>query len=480
LDPDLQWSIFAADISLIMKKHFNLLLSGLFSIFLAQSCSSQTTKNTAWNGKWAVMFASTDIGEVRTFLEFEFGDSTFTAHTRENADKDILGTWKSFLGRRFTSSFAHGSLINITDGKTALRNDTLFLRGIFRCAIGNYYFRGFIKKDSLSVALLNGKFENKGTIRGSRTGSVQLPDYSKITQKAIGIAKENIYSKALLQSKDWKSFEQNIRETSLKMKDDLELVFAFYYYAGKLPVSHFSLLRLPAKDPGGEEDKPSKQISLEEKSPETVYMKITSFAGTREEMDSAFKIIIGKHYRNLIVDLRDNPGGSIEAGMSFATHIADTAYYGGVFLTQKWYVTHSAIPSANDYNKLPVFTESNFDLLIEGIHKQEGLCLRVIPAKDRYKGRLFLLTNGSTASTCEPIIYGLKQLKRATIVGEKTAGAMLNGEFFAIEDGFSVIIPTAEYYASDGYRIDQQGVKPDIEVKEKEALNYVLNTVLKK
>jgi len=32
----------------------------------------------------------------------------------------------------------------------------------------------------------------------------------------------------------------------------------------------------------------------------------------------------------------------------------------------------------------------------------------------------------------------------------------LNGEQFKLTSGFSVFVPTADYYAKDGYRIDQQ------------------------
>ena len=39
-------------------------------------------------------------------------------------------------------------------------------------------------------------------------------------------------------------------------------------------------------------------------------------------------------------------------------------------------------------------------------------------------------------------------------------------------------IPTADYYTSDGYRIEQNGVKPDIETKSEEALNKVLSELI--
>ena len=231
------------------------------------------------------------------------------------------------------------------------------------------------------------------------------------------------------------------------MQDDLEMVFAFFYYAGKLPFSHFALMRLPPEEKDAEE-KPAKQVSLEEKSRETVYMKIKSFGGTAAEMDSVFSIVLNKNYKNLVVDLRDNPGGSVEAGMKFARYVTDSAFYGGVFLTQKWFDKHQSAPNINDYSKLPHFSEANFDLIIKGIHQQEGLCLEIVPETSRYRGNLFILTNSGTASTCEPIVYGLKQQKRAVIVGEKTAGAMLNGEFFLLKDGSQRFVAAHDFAQS--------------------------------
>src|SRR5690606_42154192 len=89
-----------------------------------------------------------------------------------------------------------------------------------------------------------------------------------------------------------------------------------------------------------------------------------------------------------------------------------------------------------------------------------------------------ILTNKNTASTCEPIVYELQRQKRAIIIGEKTAGAMLNGEMFELNQSFKMFIPTADYYTSDGYRIDLNGVKPDIETKSEDALTVALNRVV--
>lgn len=215
-------------------------------------------------------------------------------------------------------------------------------------------------------------------------------------------------------------------------------------------------------------------MTWEEKNKTTVYLKIPSFGGRASEMDSVFDEINAKRYANLIVDLRNNTGGSVEAGMAFARNLIDTPSYGGAFLTQKWFNKNKDLPSIGDYPRFPSFSEANFDLILEGIHDSEGLCLKVVPRPETYRGKLFVLTNRRTASTCEPIVYELQRRKRAVIIGDKTAGAMLNGELFELGNGFKMLIPTADYYAVDGYRIDGQGVAPDIVTQPGNALDAAM------
>jgi C-terminal processing protease CtpA/Prc len=269
-----------------------------------------------------------------------------------------------------------------------------------------------------------------------------------------------------------------MESVSKEMEDDIEMLFAFYYYSGNLPMSHYSFMKpIPTDADVSEAYTPT--AFLEEKDTSTAYLKITSFTGSAAEMDSIFDVVVKRGYRNLIVDLCNNPGGSVEAGMAFARRVADSTFYGGVFLTQRYFNSHKALPTVSEYTTFPHFTEANYDLLMEGIHNTEGVCLKVIPKAPAYRGKVFILTNGRTGSTCEPIVYGFKQNKRATVVGTTTAGAMLAAERFDLSNGFKIFLPTADYYTSDGFRIDKVGVKPDVDTGESDALQYVMDNLIK-
>jgi C-terminal processing protease CtpA/Prc len=56
---------------------------------------------------------------------------------------------------------------------------------------------------------------------------------------------------------------------------------------------------------------------------------------------------------------------------------------------------------------------------------------------------------------------------------------MLSAEAFNISAGFQIWLPISDYYTVDGYQIDQKGVLPNIKVKSTDALNYVINNLLK-
>lgn len=444
------------------------------------SCSAQPVPNNERiDGKWFVNFAHKDIGQTRTLLEFESEGDEFTAYSRKNADRDILGGWKSFLARTFTKSLKNGSILRIESGVYKEGTDTLHLAGRLVTPMGDFSFLGHIVNDKLFATLSTTGRGDIGIISGNREiPKLPLEDYPELFRSTVSLTENKIYNREMLQSTEWSDYVAHMEKTTPKLQDDLEMVFAFFYRASALPFSHYTLMKpMQEKEWNDHSESKTKHLLLEEKNVETAYLKISSFGGTDQEVDSMFEIIIQKNYENLIVDLRNNSGGSVEAGMAFATSVIDTTTFGGVFLTQKWFNNNDEIPSISEYENFPHFTEANYDLIIDGIHNTEGLCLKIIPKERVYKGRLFILTNGNTASTCEPIVYELKKQNRAIIIGEKTAGAMLNGEVFGLENGFKMFIPTADYYTSDGYRIDKKGVAPNIETEKEDALNAALEKV---
>lgn len=84
---------------------------------------------------------------------------------------------------------------------------------------------------------------------------------------------------------------------------------------------------------------------------------------------------------------------------------------------------------------------------------------------------LLVLISGRTASAAEAFAYTLQAARRATIVGETSAGAANPGGEFPIEEGFNIFISTGTpINAVTGTNWEGVGVKPDVSVVAEHAL----------
>ena len=84
---------------------------------------------------------------------------------------------------------------------------------------------------------------------------------------------------------------------------------------------------------------------------------------------------------------------------------------------------------------------------------------------------VYILTSSVTASGAEQFTYDLKMLKRATIIGERTAGAAHAGTFFRIDDHFGVGIPEVRAinpFSKNDWNV--VGIEPDVRVAAADAL----------
>lgn len=100
----------------------------------------------------------------------------------------------------------------------------------------------------------------------------------------------------------------------------------------------------------------------------------------------------------------------------------------------------------------------------------------------RYEGKdIYVLTSARTFSGAEEFSYNLKNLKRATIVGETTGGGANPGGGFRISAHFGMFVPTG-YAQSPITKTNWEGtgVKPDVDVPKEQALKTAHLIALKK
>ncbi|HKQ56783.1 MAG TPA: S41 family peptidase [Candidatus Eisenbacteria bacterium] len=101
----------------------------------------------------------------------------------------------------------------------------------------------------------------------------------------------------------------------------------------------------------------------------------------------------------------------------------------------------------------------------------EDRTLPWVPGRRRARTPLFILTSRGTFSAAEAFAFGLQQLKRAVVVGERTRGGANAGRYRDAKNGFREFIPVANGRSPvNGRTWDGVGVMPDVPVSAESAL----------
>jgi hypothetical protein len=408
------------------------------------------------------------------------------------SQKDVLKPFaqdaaanKNHLGNKTI----HGSLVYI-EGQSRTSGDSLVLDGSFQSVYSKRRFHATIHRDSFQ-GFITPDGKAKTPLQGVRLARKKpLRNYAAVIDSAIRVTERKIYNPHLLQQAPWVSFKKQMRRQRAAILDDYQCKIVFTAAAARLPFSHFDLTsRRPAAAPATVSSTPAVavaakvpvgNVALREVAPETAYLQVRSFDGTHTEMDSVVTLLKAKPYQHLIIDLRNNQGGSIEAVMPLARYLSPDTVYLGAIVTRRWF-EHSPVPPRQaEYKNLQPFSEASYAGIQEAMHQARGLSLIAPPDPQAFKGKVYLLVNQNTASACEPLVYSYQHNKRVVVVGEKTAGAMLSGDRFPLPAPFVLRVPTADYYTADGKRLDLVGVAPDVAVAPEGSMDYVLNTLLSK
>ncbi len=93
---------------------------------------------------------------------------------------------------------------------------------------------------------------------------------------------------------------------------------------------------------------------------------------------------------------------------------------------------------------------------------RDGRATRV---ETQWRKPLVLLVDGETRSGKEMVAFALQRLQRATVVGERTAGAVLGGQLFPLPNGALLYLATLDTLV-DGERLEGRGVTPDVVVSD--------------
>lgn len=162
------------------------------------------------------------------------------------------------------------------------------------------------------------------------------------------------------------------------------------------------------------------------------YVRISSFqSGTGESLKEALanlkKENTGK-LKGLVLDLRNNPGGVLNA----AVDVSDAFLKSGLIVYTEGRIENSEMR----FNATP-------DDLIDG-------------------APMVVLINAGSASASEIVAGALQDQKRAVIMGEKSFGKGSVQTILPTSNGSAVKLTTARYYTPSGRSIQAEGIEPDI------------------
>jgi hypothetical protein len=413
---------------------------------------------------------------ITTFLDVSTADNQFKITSPKNADLRFVGG-KARLARLLGKMPKKGIIVTIKgeQKKDSLLGDTKIPM------FGKLKFKGSVNRETLSGVLVNAEGISIGSIHGVKS-TEDMIDHKVLYPKILSTIQDNIYSKSVLETKEWRKFNKKLEKLCTNAHDDIELYFGFNMLAQKLPFTHLTLAIAEDKadqDEKVEKEEPTstpKSVVFEEKNSTTAYLKIKNFSSSAPELEVALpKIVANAAYKNLIIDLRENGGGGISAAFALAKYIVTEDLEVGYFPTNK--LQYSGY-QPELFKTLAELQPKDTEEFGNELKRLPGVKLIFKkPTNPVFTGSLYVLTNGHTASTCEPIVYALKNRKKATIIGEKTYGAMLAASPFVVTGKYMLLLPIADFYTYDGVRLDRVGVEPDIAVKSDDALTKVLEII---
>lgn len=162
------------------------------------------------------------------------------------------------------------------------------------------------------------------------------------------------------------------------------------------------------------------------------YVRISQFQErTAPDMRKAIAKLKKENHgqlKGLILDLRNNPGGLLDA----AVGVANTFLSSGVIVS------------------------------VRGRNKDDDVVHTATPGDMLNGAPIVVLVNGGTASASEIVSGALKDNKRAIIVGTRTFGKGSVQTVIPLGNDTAIKLTTARYYTPSGHSIQAEGIEPNI------------------
>jgi carboxyl-terminal processing protease len=183
------------------------------------------------------------------------------------------------------------------------------------------------------------------------------------------------------------------------------------------------------------------------------YIRITQFQEhTGEDLAKAIKALHDENkgpFKGLILDLRNNPGGLLNAAVGVSA----------AFLPKNELVVYTEGRTEDAKMRLTADPEN----YVKGGAREDYQ--RDLPAELKTVPMVVLI-NGGSASASEIVAGALQDHQRAVILGTQSFGKGSVQTILPMNNGTAIKLTTARYYTPKGRSIQAKGIVPDIGVEE--------------
>jgi carboxyl-terminal processing protease len=162
------------------------------------------------------------------------------------------------------------------------------------------------------------------------------------------------------------------------------------------------------------------------------YLRISQFSETTgPDIGNALHSLIaqaGGQLRGLVLDLRNNPGGVLDAAVA----VSDAFLENGIIVTA------------------------------EGRSKESRFRMDATAGDLTQGAPIVVLVNEGSASASEIVAGALRDNGRAKLIGQRTFGKGSVQTVMPLSDGQALKLTTSRYYTPSGVSIHERGIEPDV------------------
>lgn len=193
-----------------------------------------------------------------------------------------------------------------------------------------------------------------------------------------------------------------------------------------------------------------------------------------KQLDRFFTQLDRLKTKNLIIDLRDNSGGSADIANYLFSYLSSTPYYYFDYMGAKY-------KSVKDWKHYAQYPDNILEINLNETEFKDGLnCYTETGSTDWwfklqqnksnfYKGKVSVLMNGGCFSTTGHLLALMREYKIGKFYGEYSQGSNYSnagGQAFVLPYSKTLVwIPIFQYrMRTPNFKNDPKGIKPDVEI----------------